>query len=85
VRYLHEVWEDPENGSVTFHCAAWPWADLNRRRFSPLARVIGTFDAGSMVEAKVRFNHFMGWNDYKPSAYDDDEPYPDDWGAEEVR
>ena len=67
------------NVSVTFVCVAAPWADRNRRHLSPRAKIIGTFEAGSLVEAMTIFYQFMGWEEYKPSEIDDTDPYPDTW------
>ena len=79
MRYLHEVWEDPADISHTFICPASPWAERSRQLLSASAKVIGTFEAGSPVEAVILFYRFMGWEEYTTSDLDDSDPYPDDW------
>ena len=81
MRYEHEVWEDEEDGSYTFICRAWPWADRNLRLLSAKSRIIGTFEAGSLTEAHIMFNRFMGFEEYKPTDLDDFAPYPDEWAS----
>ena len=85
MRYVHEVWEDPDDNSISMICRASPWAINSYRLLSARAKVIHTFQAGSHVEASTLLHRIMGWEEYVPlvdSEHGDivgEEPYPDDW------
>lgn len=76
-RVLHELWEDPEDDSLSFGLATGaPPAHL-----SSSARLVWTVEAASHGEAMTRYYAHQGWAPYKPDpAWGDDvvEPYPPD-------
>ena len=71
---LHELWEEPDGGELTF-CLAGPLGNDARRLLAPNARLVWTVEADSHFEAMTKYYQFMGWGEYTTEFADDFIPY----------
>jgi hypothetical protein len=62
VQLTHEVWEDDKHGVVMFPRGAKGWKEL----LGPNAKLLHTFEAGSVYEAYKTHHRLMGWSEWVP-------------------
>jgi hypothetical protein len=77
-RLIHELWENPEEGTFTV-CLTGQRGEAARALLSSSARIIWTFEAESHYEAMTIYYRHMGWGEYVTDQEWDFQAYPDEW------
>ena len=60
---LHELWEDPVDGTLSFLLAG-PLCDQARAMLSDQARVVWVVEGVSHVDAMTKYYEHQGWGTY---------------------
>lgn len=73
----HEIWVGPDG--LPGLCLSDPDGDGFRALQEPGSVLVGTFEAGSHLEAMSKYHAFLGRGDYRSDFNEDAAPYPDEW------
>jgi hypothetical protein len=83
-RLIHEIWEEIRDGMVLHSCClAGPGGEGCRGVLEPGARLLSTFEAGSHFEAMTIYHRILGREEYTTDQPWADDPYPEEWLAEQ--